>query len=624
MGYARSIGRVGALAVAMGVGVAVASSPGVAYAEPSSESVAASDNSSSGTPEPSGGTVGPARSSPSDSTASDSASSVTTADGGGDEGDGAPDEDVTDDFGDAGAEDFPALNAEDDVAGSAEDNETALTVEDGVAESDETNEAALTVEDDVAESDEDADDADGAGDGEGETLRGAGVDGTESAAGDLGLQPAADHRDTGPTVERAATALARHDSGRWGPAKRITPALPGLGLVSDTDSATAAAIEGSVETGGQLPALRVEQRSDAPIAPPTVAPVAEPTMVPALAVSSPAAARPLQNLATGVVRVVAKLVVAALDLVLPAGSGGGAELPFALAALAWVRREIDQTFLAPHAAAQQAAAELAVAQSANLLVNPGAELATPSLSGNSSVAVPGWEVEGTPTVIEYGTPRNFWPVGLSFPMPNLPPFLSFPRPGSGPPDGGANFFGGGNVGTSNLTQMVDLSAAAADIDGGAVTYNLSGWLGGYLLDPDHTSVKVDFLDANRTYLGTTSIGPVRSWNRLFQTKLKERETSGVIPINTRYAQVDVILAETNPIPLGFNIDYNSAFADNLSFTISSDLPAPPPPTPPVSNVGELDHFFMVYMENKGYNDILGSPDAPYLNSLINAYGFADN
>jgi len=30
------------------------------------------------------------------------------------------------------------------------------------------------------------------------------------------------------------------------------------------------------------------------------------------------------------------------------------------------------------------------------------------------------------------------------------------------------------------------------------------------------------------------------------------------------------------------------------------------------------------MENKGYGDILGSPNAPYLNSLINAYGFADN
>ena len=53
-------------------------------------------------------------------------------------------------------------------------------------------------------------------------------------------------------------------------------------------------------------------------------------------------------------------------------------------------------------------------QSPNLLVNPGAELGDPALSGNSAVTVPGWAVTGTPTVIKYGTPRNFWPVGLSF------------------------------------------------------------------------------------------------------------------------------------------------------------------------------------------------------------------
>lgn len=60
MGYARHVGRVGALAVALGVGVAVASTPGIAYADPagdsssdSSSSGAASETSSSGT---SGGT----------------------------------------------------------------------------------------------------------------------------------------------------------------------------------------------------------------------------------------------------------------------------------------------------------------------------------------------------------------------------------------------------------------------------------------------------------------------------------------------------------------------------------------------------------------------------------------
>ena len=78
--------------------------------------------------------------------------------------------------------------------------------------------------------------------------------------------------------------------------------------------------------------------------------------------------------------------------------------------------------------------------------------------------------------------------------------------------------------------------------------------------------------------------------------------------------------DRNPV-LG---NYNNAYADNLSFTVGAALPAPPPPTPPVSTVGQLDHVFMVYMENKGFTDIVGSPNAPYLNSLINTYGFGSN
>jgi hypothetical protein len=37
MGYAKHVGRVGALAVALGVGVAVASTPGVAWAGPDTD-----------------------------------------------------------------------------------------------------------------------------------------------------------------------------------------------------------------------------------------------------------------------------------------------------------------------------------------------------------------------------------------------------------------------------------------------------------------------------------------------------------------------------------------------------------------------------------------------------------
>ena len=84
--------------------------------------------------------------------------------------------------------------------------------------------------------------------------------------------------------------------------------------------------------------------------------------------------------------------------------------------LAGVRREIEQTLLKETAAAgvqqvsvltadppERASAMADPVQSPNLLVNPGAEFGDPSLSGYSSVTVPGWTVTGTPTVIQYGT-----------------------------------------------------------------------------------------------------------------------------------------------------------------------------------------------------------------------------
>ncbi len=294
---------------------------------------------------------------------------------------------------------------------------------------------------------------------------------------------------------------------------------------------------------------------------------------------------------------------------------------------------LDSATVLASAAGLLAAAPTANATvtSPNLLVNPGAELGDPSLSGYSAVTIPGWTLTGTPTVIEYGAPRNLWPIGTSFPMPNLPPFLGYPKAQSGPADGGNQFFGGGDVATATLTQTVDLRAVSSDIDSGTTTFNLSGWLGGYLFDKSAASVKVDFLDANKTYLGTAGLSPVGPLQRFFQTGFKQRSTSGELPIGTRYAQVAVTLDDREFVTLGIpwllggvDFAYNYAFADNIAFSVGATLPAPPDPAPPVSTVGELDHVFMVYMENKGFEDIVGSSKAPFINSLINAYGLADN
>ncbi|MGB0877146.1 MAG: alkaline phosphatase family protein [Mycobacterium sp.] len=611
MGFTRSIGRIGPLAVALGVGLAVASTPGVAYAEPSDVgSSSQSAGGASATTGPSGDGDG-ASSGGSDGT--ESSESGSAADGlSGSLVDADPVEaaDLAD-LDDAADLDDLADTADAEVVDADADAEVvdAADGDDGVVDAEVVDadvDDADVVDADVVDADVvDADAEPVAAEGDAALAADPAVEASapdaESASGDSATGVAA-----GGDAESAST--------------ESDPA-------AEADQAVAAAAaESSVEADGPAP-LDVAAVADDPAPSSLAAPASALTTESAAAVSSPAKTVPtLQDAFAGVVRATAQVVVDVLDWVLAASGTTyeDSELPWGLVLVAGLRREIDQAFLAPYRVSQQATAQLAVAQSPNLLVNPGAEVGDASLSGNSAVSIPGWMVTGTPTAIPYGALRNSWPLGLSFPLPNLPSFMGYPKAHNGPPDGGAQMFGGGNVADSQLTQIVDLSAAAADIDTGEVTYNLSGWLGGWLANLSSASVKVDFLDANKTYLDTTSIGSVGVLERFFGTKLLERQTAGSVPTGTRYAQVDVILDQVNIFPLGINVDYNSAFADNISFTISADLPAPPPPTPLVSTVGELDHVFMVYMENKGYSDIVGSPDAPFLNSLINAYGSANN
>lgn len=347
------------------------------------------------------------------------------------------------------------------------------------------------------------------------------------------------------------------------------------------------------------------------VAPAAATVVSAPVSHPAPAAAAP---KPLANLVS--------LVSSALSPLLGSGTGGApGQAPLLFGVLAWARKELERITGITLPAAVTTTGQ---AMSPNLLVNPGAELSTPSGSGFSAVSMPGWTVTGTPTVIKYGTPRVIMPLGIAGPLPTLPSWLSFVQAKNGATDGGNQFFGGGNVADSSISQTVDLSGAGAAIDGGNVTYNLGAWLGGYSFDPSKASVKVTFLDANQKAIATGKIKPVTMWDRLFAISLLERNTAGAVPVTTRYAKVDVTFDDQNPVKIGFAADYNDAFADNISFSISAPLPAPPAPTPVASTVGPLKHVYMVYMENKGYSDILGSPNAPFTNSLINAYGFADN
>ena len=234
------------------------------------------------------------------------------------------------------------------------------------------------------------------------------------------------------------------------------------------------------------------------------------------------------------------------------------------------------------------------------------------MSGYSSVTIPGWQVTGTPTVIQYGTQRRlpglFGSKGLL-----LPKFLSFPQ--HAPAGGGTQFFGGGNVATATMTQTVNLGSNSAGL-----AFALSADLGGYLIDPSRASVKVNFLDANNGYISSADTGSVGALGRFFQTGLKARSVTGTVPVGATQAQIVVTFKDNNPVLSS----YNNAYADNISFSVANNALTPNVVAVPTSTVGTLDHVFLIYMENKGVGDIIGSPNAPYINSLVNAYGYAQD
>jgi hypothetical protein len=246
------------------------------------------------------------------------------------------------------------------------------------------------------------------------------------------------------------------------------------------------------------------------------------------------------------------------------------------------------------------AGNAAQAMSQNLLVNPSFETADPSGSGYSGVTIPGWTETGTPTVIAYGT-QGGYPLGLSSPFPK---FFDFPQ--TAPSGAGDNFAGGGPVATSTISQTVDLTGAAG------TPFTLSADLGGQGWDPSDASVQVTFLDAHGDVLGKDSLNPVTIWDRLGFTGFEERDISGMVPDGTTSAQVTTTFTDNDQF-LG---NYNGAYADNESFTVGDPSLTAAPLTQPTSNVGQLDHVFLIYMENKGAGDIVGSPNAPFINSMI--------
>jgi hypothetical protein len=232
----------------------------------------------------------------------------------------------------------------------------------------------------------------------------------------------------------------------------------------------------------------------------------------------------------------------------------------------------------------------------NLLVNGDAEFADGSISGYDGVTIPGWRTTGVPTIVGYA-------VGKGFPTASTP----------GPSDRGAQFFAGGPVGNATLTQSVNVAAVGGQIDAGGVTYALSGWLGGYSSENSMTTVTITFFNGAGAALGTGQIGPVTAADRGNTTKLLRRTASAAVPTGTRSVGVVVNLAGV-PARNAAN-QYNDAYADSLSLSLSAALPGAPAPAVPPSTVPRFDHVFFTMLENKSYDQVIGNGQAPYLSAL---------
>jgi hypothetical protein len=141
--------------------------------------------------------------------------------------------------------------------------------------------------------------------------------------------------------------------------------------------------------------------------------------------------------------------------------------------------------------------------------------------------------------------------------------------------GGANFLSGGQgaagtPGTITKTagQSIDVSGAAAEIDAGAVSANLSAYLGGYTSSEDWARVDVRFLGADAASLGAPlRVGPVTRDQRARQTTLLKRSAGAAVPKGTRTIAILITMYASET---GSKV---YAYADNISLTLVKATPA---------------------------------------------------
>lgn len=194
----------------------------------------------------------------------------------------------------------------------------------------------------------------------------------------------------------------------------------------------------------------------------------------------------------------------------------------------------------------------AAVPSGNLVVNPGAEQGTAVTNNQAQAPPPGWFADQAITQVVYGSPGGF---------------------PAAPATGARAFFAGG-PGTNavvaiSMFQVVDVSAAATQIDRGTVRATLSALLGGFSTQTDDARASVQFASSNQEAANVGPpllIGPVTPTDRGNVTELLPRSTSALVPAGARIAYVTVTF--TRPGGQG----YNDGYADNIALSLRDETP----------------------------------------------------
>jgi uncharacterized protein (TIGR03437 family) len=197
---------------------------------------------------------------------------------------------------------------------------------------------------------------------------------------------------------------------------------------------------------------------------------------------------------------------------------------------------------------------------ANLILNGDAEASVASASCSPPASIPGWITDGQASICKYGT--------------GGPPDASSP----GPSDRGNNYFFGGASVRAVLSQSVNVSTWAPQIDSGTQPYILSGWLGGWQDQNDNALVRANFRNVSNVILSSAVIGPVTAADRNNVTGLLLRAATGALPMGTR--SIEVVLEMTR-----VSGSANDAYADSLSLVLSASAGCAYSVNPPTQSFG---------------------------------------